>query len=307
MRKQSMMNILVTGGTGFIGSALTRNLIATGHRVTVLSRFPEKVPRICGQEVKALADLNTLGSEDRFDVVINLAGAPIFGARWTKARKKILRASRVGLTERLVERMATTMTVKPKVLISGSAVGYYGDQGDTVLTEQASAREDFGHRLCRDWERSALQAEQLGIRVCLIRTGPVLAHGGGILQRMVLPFRCGLGGRLGEGRQWLPWIHRRDWIKIAMTLMTETGMSGAYNATAPHPVTNETFARTLAACLKRPACLPVPAWLLKVMLGEMSELVLGSQRVVPERLLQQGFEFEYPDLEAALQQALTSN
>lgn len=299
-----IMNILITGGTGFIGSALTRSLTAQGCQVTVLSRNPAKVPQIFGSDVRALADLSELTAEDRYDVVINLAGAPIFGARWTEARKQMLMDSRIGLTDRLVESLAV-MRVKPNLLISGSAVGYYGDQGDAVLTEQSAAQQDFAHRLCQDWENSALQAEQFGVRVCLIRTGLVLAHGGGILQRMLLPFRFGLGGRLGDGRQWMSWIHRRDWIKIAQAMIADNTMSGPYNATAPAPVTNSEFTQTLAACLNRPALLPAPAWVLKLALGEMSELVLGSQRVMPQRLLDQGFEFEYPDLKSALEQALS--
>ena len=198
------------------------------------------------------------------------------------------------------------MTVKPKLLISGSAIGYYGDQGDTVLTEQSATREDFSHRLCADWENEAKKAEQFGVRVCLIRTGLVLGEGGGLLQRMLLPFRLGLGGRLGDGQQWMSWIHRQDWIAIAQMMITDASMQGAYNATAPNPVTNSEFTRTLAHCLKRPALLPVPAWLLKMLLGEMSELVLGSQRVIPERLLAQGFGFQYGDLSSALNQVLGS-
>jgi uncharacterized protein len=196
------------------------------------------------------------------------------------------------------------MTVKPELLISGSAIGYYGDQGDVVLTEQSVAREDFSQKLCAEWESEAKKAAQFGVRVCLIRTGLVLAEGGGLLQRMLLPFRLGLGGRLGDGQQWMSWIHRQDWIAIAQTMIADTSMQGAYNATAPNPVTNSEFTRMLAQCLKRPALFPVPAWLLKILLGEMSGLVLGSQRVIPERLLVQGFKFQYPDLSSALSQVL---
>jgi hypothetical protein len=197
------------------------------------------------------------------------------------------------------------MTVKPELLISGSAIGYYGDQSDTVLTEQSTPYEDFSQQLCADWEAAAKQAEQFGVRVCLIRTGLVVANGGGFLQRMLLPFRLGLGGRLGDGRQWMSWIHRQDWINIARTMIADSTMQGAYNATAPTPVTNTDFTRILAQCLKRPALLPVPTWLLKILLGEMSQLVLGSQRVLPERLSAQGFKFQYDDLAAALNEALS--
>lgn len=297
------MNILITGGTGFIGHALAKSLIEQGHAITVLSRSPDKVATLCGADVHALGSLAQLKAEDSFQVIINLAGSPIVDARWSEARKQLIRDSRIRLTEHLLTCIAR-MTVKPELLISGSAIGYYGDQGDTVLTEQSTPYEDFSQQLCADWEAAAKQAEQFGVRVCLIRTGLVIADGGGFLQRMLLPFRLGLGGRLGDGRQWMSWIHRRDWINIALTMIADSTMHGAYNATAPNPVTNAEFTRILAQCLKRPALLPVPAWLLKILLGEMSQLVLGSQRVMPERLLTQGFKFQYDDLAAALNETL---
>lgn len=300
------MNILITGGTGFIGNALTKQLLAQGAVVTVLSRTPENVAAICGTEVKALGSLNDLKAEDSFNVIVNLAGAGIVDARWTEARKQLIRDSRIGLTEQLVKTIER-MAVKPELLISGSAVGYYGNQGDTVLTEQSAPVSEFSRQLCADWEAEALKAEQFGVRVCLIRTGLVLASGGGLLKRMLLPFKLGLGGRLGNGLQWMSWVHREDWIRIAQTMMTDTAMRGAYNATAPNPVTNAEFTQALARCLKRPALLPVPDWLLKIVLGEMSGLVLGSQRVLPQRLLAQGFEFQYPELDSALRQAVAQN
>jgi uncharacterized protein (TIGR01777 family) len=298
-----IMNILITGGTGFIGSALTASLIEQGHAVTVLSRSPDKVAKICGSGVNALSSLEHIKTEDAYQAIINLAGAPIVDARWSEARKQLIRESRIGLTKQLVACIAR-MTVKPELLISGSAIGYYGDQGDTVLTEQSTPYEDFSQQLCTDWEATAKQAEQFGVRVCLVRTGLVIANGGGFLQRLLLPFRLGLGGRLGHGRQWMSWIHRQDWINIALTMIADPTMQGAYNATAPNPVTNAEFTRILAQCLSRPALLPVPAWLLKILLGEMSQLVLGSQRVLPERLLAQGFKFRYSDLAFALKEAL---
>ncbi|MFA6163059.1 MAG: TIGR01777 family oxidoreductase [Methylobacter sp.] len=298
------MNILITGGTGFIGSALVKSLIDQGHAVTVLSRNPDKVAKICGSGVNALGSLTQLKAEDSYQVIINLAGEPIVDARWSEDRKQLIRESRIGLTEQLITCIAR-MNVKPELLISGSAIGYYGDQGDTVLTEQSTPYEDFSQQLCADWEATAKQAEQFGVRVCLIRTGLVIASGGGFLQRMLPPFRLGLGGRLGSGRQWMSWVHRQDWISIAQTMIADSTMRGAYNATAPNPVTNAEFTRILAKCLKRPALLPVPACLLKMLLGEMSQLVLGSQRVMPERLLAQGFKFQYDELTAALNEALS--
>jgi uncharacterized protein (TIGR01777 family) len=298
------MNVLITGGTGFIGSALTGSLAQQGHQVTVLSRNPHTIARRCGPGVKELDSLKRIRPDDRYQIVVNLAGAPIFDALWTEKRKKLIRDSRIGLTEQLVDSMAR-LTVKPELFISGSAVGYYGDQGDTVLTERSPALTDFSHRLCADWEAAAKKAESFGIRVCLIRTGLVIAEGGGLLQRMLLPFRLGLGGRLGSGKQWMSWIHRQDWIAIVHFMIANKAMAGPYNATAPNPVANDEFTRTLARCLNRPALLPVPASLLNRLPGGMSQLLLGSQRVMPERLLAEGFRFQYPDLTSALNEALS--
>jgi len=297
-----MTKILITGGTGFIGSALTKRLLAQNYEVTVLSRHPETVGKLGLDGVDILGSLSSLTSDDNFQIVINLAGAPIFDLRWTEARKQLIRESRVNLTEQLVACMAT-MTVKPELLISGSAIGYYGDQGDTIMTEKSEVKQDFSQQLCLDWEQAAKKAEQLGVRVCLIRTGLVLGDGG-LLKRMLLPFQLGLGGRLGNGKQWMSWIHLQDWLSIAERMISDNSMSGAYNATAPNPVTNTEFTKVLAKTVNRPALFPLPAGLLTVLLGEMSSLVLGSQRVLPERLQTQGYRFQYTDLAAALVQII---
>jgi uncharacterized protein (TIGR01777 family) len=296
-----MKKILITGGTGFIGKALISSLLTEGYDVTVLSRHVNSVESICGVGVKAISSLEELKSEDNYQIVINLAGAPIFDARWGDARKQIIRDSRINLTQQLVACLAH-LTIKPELLISGSAIGYYGDQGDTIVTEQSGVKEDFSQKLCADWENEAKKAEQFGIRVCLIRTGLVLGERGGLLQRMLLPFKWCLGGRLGNGQQWMSWIHREDWIAIALKMIVDTTMTGAYNATAPYPVTNSQFTKALADVLNRPALLPLPALLLKKLLGEMSVLVLGSQRVFPERLLAADFKFKYTTLSSALMQ-----
>ena len=298
------MKILVTGGTGFIGSALTRSLVEQGYDVSVLSRNSGSVLKHCGPGVNALGSFQQIKAEDSFDIVVNLAGTPIFGARWTESRKKIIRDSRIGLTEELVACIGR-MAVKPKLLISGSAIGYYGEQGDVVLTKQSAPVTDFSQALCTDWEAAAKNAEQYGVRVCLVRTGLVIGQGGGLLQRMSMPFRLGLGGRLGSGKQWMSWIHLEDWVRIAQAMITDSSLQGAYNATAPTPVTNQEFTEKLAHSLKRPSMFPVPERLLKILLGEMSQLVLGSQRVMPERLLAQGFTFQFNSLPDALAQALS--
>ena len=299
-----MKKILITGGTGFIGKALVSSLLAEGYDVTVLSRHVNLVESVCGVGVKAIASLEELTPEDTYQIVINLAGAAIFDARWSNERKQIIRDSRINLTQQLVAGLGCMIT-KPELLISGSAIGYYGDQGDTIVTEFSGVKEDFSQQLCADWENEAKKAEQFGIRVCLMRTGLVLGEGGGLLQRMLLPFKWCLGGRLGSGQQWMSWIHRQDWIAIALKMIVDTSMSGAYNVTAPNSVTNSQFTKALADALNRPALFPLPAWLLKKLLGEMSELVLGSQRVFPERLLAVGFKFKYTTLSGALTQLIS--
>jgi uncharacterized protein (TIGR01777 family) len=297
------LSIFITGGTGFLGRALVGNWLKQGHQVTVLSRNPLTAIQLLGPQVNAVSDFNMLPAGGHFDAIVNLAGEPIFGGRWTDERKRRLRDSRIALTAKLVAFIAT-LAVKPKVLVSGSAIGVYGNQGDTLLTENSPGKTDFSQQLCADWENAARQAEALGVRVCLIRTGLVLDNGGGLLQRMLPAFRLGLGGRLGDGRQWMSWVHRRDWLAAVDTLINTPGLHGAFNATAPQPVTNREFSDSLAKHLHRPALLPMPAALLKVLLGEMAELVLGSQRVIPERLQAEGFQFQFTTLESALQQIL---
>lgn len=295
--------ILITGGTGFLGRALARRLLQRNHAVTIFSRSSEKVTSSFGNSVQAVSRVEDLPAAASFKAVVNLAGAGIFDQRWTPARKQLLRDSRIKLTEQLVDWITTTSGPAP-TLINGSAIGVYGVQGDQELTENSASVTDFSQQLCADWEAAALRAEQAGSRVCLIRTGLVMGQGGGILQRMLLPFALGLGGRLGNGRQWMSWIHLYDWLSIVETMIADSAMHGPYNATAPNPISNQVFSACLAAVLKRPMLLPMPEILLKLLLGEMASLVLGSQRVVPDRLLAQGFAFEYPQLDQALRQIL---
>ncbi len=298
------MNILLTGGTGLIGRALCRRWLADGHRLWVWSRSPQRVAQLCGAEVKGVGSLQQLDAV-ALDAVVNLAGAPIADRPWTKARKSLLWDSRVRLTEELVEWLGRREQ-KPALLISGSAVGWYGDGGEHRLTEaDQPVTADFASQLCNAWEERASEAAVLGIRVVLIRTGLVLARDGGFLQRLLPPFRLGLGGRLGNGRQWMPWIHIEDQIGLIDFLLRQPAASGPYNACSPTPVRNLEFTRSLSRRLHRPALLPVPAALLKPLLGELAGLLLGGQHAQPQRLQEEGYSFRFTDLDSALADLLT--
>jgi len=299
------MRILVTGGTGFIGERLCYRLAGQGHKLSVLTRNSSRARRLLGQfDIETFSTLDEWKPDIGFDAIINLAGEPIMAKRWTEERKRILWESRVTLTEKLVERIAAAEH-KPSVLISGSAVGIYGNQGDELLDEASQTRDEFGHRLCKAWEDAAIQAAKCGTRVCLLRTGLVVGKHGGFLERMLLPFKLCLGGKIGDGRQWMSWIHIDDHIALTEHLLTSRELKGPFNATAPNPVTNAEFTRTLANCLHRPALIPIPAWLLKLLMGEMAELLLGSQRVLPRKAQVSGFKFSFETLDPALVDVLT--
>jgi hypothetical protein len=290
------MKILVTGGTGFVGQSLCPALAADGHEVVILTRQP--APRLPAGGVSTVTRLDGLDASE-FGGVVNLAGAPIGDARWTESRKKLLLDSRVNTTVRLVEWMARAKR-RPPVLVSASAVGYYGEQGDRPITEDTPPTPGFTHDLCAAWEREAMNAGELGVRVCLMRIGVVLDEGGGALAKMLPAFRMGAGGRLGTGKHWFPWIHRADVTAICQWLLENDKAQGAYNAGAPNPVTNAEFTRALGRALGRPTVLPMPETALKLLFGEMSELLLVSDRMLPKRLLDEGFKFHYPDLDRAL-------
>ncbi len=294
-----MAHYLITGGTGLIGSALCRKLIAEQHRVTVLTRSLSKVAKNCGPGVNAVSSLQDIADNEVFDAVINLAGEPIFDHLWTAARKRKLEQSRIALTRQLVD-WISQRTHKPECLISGSAVGWYGDGGDQRLTEDSPAHDEYTHQLCQQWEQQAQCPSESGVRVCIVRTGLVLSAHGGMLSRMLLPFKLYLGGRFGDGRQYMSWIHIDDMVKVLMFLAENKQTSGVFNATAPNPVSNAEFTASLARQLKVKACLPVPALPLKWMMGEMSRLLLTGQRVVPQQLQAVGFRFKFSELDAAL-------
>lgn len=297
------MHILLTGGTGLIGRRLCKHWLAQGHQLTVLSRKPEDVARLCGANVRGIAHFDDIGTQ-HVDAVVNLAGAPIADRPWTRKRKILLWDSRITLTEQLVTWLERREQ-KPDVLISGSAVGWYGDGRERELDENAQpVSEDFASRLCIAWEETAQRAETLGIRVVLVRTGLVLADEGGMLQRLLPPFKLGMGGPIGNGRQWMPWVHIEDQIALIDFLMSRDDARGPYNACAPSPVRNRDFAKTLASVLHRPSFMPMPAVALRVLLGELSILLLGGQRARPDRLQEAGFTFRFTDLRAALENLL---
>lgn len=301
--RRCTMKILITGGTGFIGKRLCRFLLDKKHILTVLSRNPKRVSSLCGESVKAISNLDELIASDGFEAIVNLAGEGIADARWSETRKQKLLDSRINTTQQLITYIEKSDN-KPEVLISGSAIGYYGNHGSIKLYEESHAHAEFAHELCVKWEAMAQQAEKLGVRVCIIRTGLVIGDDGGFLKRMLLPFNLGLGGPMGDGQQWMSWIHRTDFISIIEKLLESKVLQGVFNGTAPEPVTNAEFSKTLGKVLNRPAFFPVPGFVLKILLGEMSELLLGGQRVMPERLEQAGFEFKFKSLELALKDVL---
>jgi uncharacterized protein (TIGR01777 family) len=293
------MRILLTGGTGLIGRALCRRWAAEGHDLIVLSRRPGEVASLCSG-ARGIESLSQVNRHTPVDAVVNLAGAPIADRPWTDARRNLLWQSRIELTGALLDWLEGLQR-RPTVLISGSAVGVYGDRGDEVLDEDSRLDDtDFGARMCAAWEDTARRAERLDIRVALVRTAPVLSAEGGILSRMKAPFRMGLGGRLGSGRQWMPWIHIDDEVGLIDFLLHGQDCAGAYNACAPEAVRNADFARALGRAVQRRAVLPVPAPVLRLALGEMAVLLLGSQHLRPARALAAGYQFQYARLDDAL-------
>ncbi len=296
------MHFLVTGGTGFIGRPLVERLLARGDKITLLTRDFDKAKKMFNGPINLIGSVKDSGLE--VDGVINLAGAPIIDKRWTAGRKKTLKQSRIGITQDIIEWLKKC-DKKPESFISGSAIGYYGNYPEaTHIDESAKPRQCFASELCQEWESVAEQATDLGVRVCRVRTGVVLAKHGGALKRMLLPFSLGLGGRIASGNQWFSWIHLDDMLELLLFLIDTKTVSGAVNATAPYPVTNAEFSHQLARKLKRPMLMPMPAAIAILLFGESSQLLLEGQQVVPKKLLDNGFEFSYPQLTKALDHIL---
>lgn len=303
------MRILITGATGLVGTHLSKKLHELGHEIIVTSRDREramaKLPFardvVEWDPVRGPAPAKAFAG---IEAIVNLMGESV-AVRWTAGRKKAIRESRVLGTRNLVEGMRVA-GFHPRIFVSASAIGYYGEGGDRELTEESPAGGDFLARVCVDWEGEAARATTLGARVVQVRTGFVLAREGGALASMLPVFKTGLGGRLGSGRQWMSWIHVDDLVGLYAEALTNASIVGPLNAVAPGPVTNSEFTKTLARVLRRPAVFPAPEFALKLALGEMADAVLESQRVIPQAARNVGFRFRYETLEAALRALLPS-
>jgi uncharacterized protein (TIGR01777 family) len=296
---EGRQRILVTGATGFVGKRLTAALTSAGHEVIALTRDPAKACDL-GAPIGVITSLDQLPSDLRLDAIVNLAGEPIADGLWTKRKRREILHSRVSITEALVSLIAR-LDSKPPVLVSGSAIGWYGLRGDERLDETAPGKACFSREVCEAWERTAQKAEQHGTRVVVMRTGLVLGTDGGLLARMLTPFEFGLGGPIGEGTQFMSWIERDDLVRLVIHAIETRELSGPLNATAPEPVSNTVFTAALGMALSRPAALRAPAKLLHILGGDFAdELLLGGQRVVPAKALASGFRFRHETLGSAL-------
>jgi uncharacterized protein (TIGR01777 family) len=309
--------IILAGGTGFLGSALQTHFRRSGHIVRVLTRQPadKGVPRTGGQSPNTgtVPPAEFIGWQpdgtagdwarelDGADAVINLSGAGIADARWTAARKITLRDSRVLPTRSLAS--AVRLATRPPVLVNVCGINYYGPRGEDILDETAPAGSDFLARLCVEWEGEAERVADV-TRVAILRSGAVLHPSGGVLQKLLLPFRLGVGGRLGSGRQYLPWIHLGDWLELVTFIASTPAARGPFNVTAPEPTTNTAFTRALGRALRRPTIFPVPSVALRLALGELADILLTGQRAVPAHARRLGFSFRFPSIEVALQDLL---
>lgn len=297
------MKILVTGGTGFIGRTLVGRLLNDGHNVFILSKHPlssDLSDRVKFFPWEAEKEEPSQEAVRGLDAVVHLAGENIFGP-WTKNKKQLILKSRELGTRHLVSAIKKS-SQKPKVFISASAVGYYGNAGENEINEESSAGNDFLARVCHVWEKEAKAAEELGVRTVQIRTAPVLGKGGA-LSKMLPIFRLGLGARFGSGNQWFPWIHIEDIVRTYIFAIENQTLSGAVNGCSPNPIRNKEFVKTLAQIVRRPSFLVLPPFLLRFSLGEVADVLLVSQKVVPKKLLAAGFEFHFPILDQALREA----
>jgi len=293
---------LVTGGSGFIGSRLCQMLINAGHDVTILTRNKEETARKFKGRVTLIDELSYAGNS--YDVIINLAGEPLFG-RWSSEKKKKIRESRIHITKEIIDYIKNAEN-KPSLLLNGSAIGFYGTSDKEIFDENSKpANEDFAQKLCAEWEKTSHLAEEFGVRVVTLRTGIVLGSEGGSLGQMLFPFEFCFGGKMGNGKQWMSWIHIDDLIGIMAHIINHSKIKNAINGTAPHPVTNEHFTKALGKAMNRPTFCTIPAAHLKLILGEMAEaIILKGQKIIPQKALDSGYEFKYKTIDKALHQII---
>jgi uncharacterized protein (TIGR01777 family) len=301
------MKVIITGGTGLIGRALAADLASDGHQIIVLSRTPERASGLPEGVRVERWDASTANGwsplAEGADAIVNLAGESIAAGRWTEERKRLIRESRLN-AGRAVVQAVELVTQKPRVVIQASGVGYYGPHGDQEVSEEAPPGNDFLASVAREWEASTVPVKDMGVRQASIRTGVVLSAKGGALVRMLLPFRFFVGGPLGNGRQWMPWIHLADEVAAIRFLIEKEEASGPFNLTAPNPLTNADFSRAVGRVMGRPALVPAPGLAMRLAFGEMATLLLDGQRAIPRRLLDLGFAFRFPHAQAALQDLL---
>lgn len=292
------MNILITGGTGFIGSALTKFFIQKGYLTTILSR---NCPAL--SSVRIIKSIEQINVDEKIDIIINLAGAPI-NKKWTNSYKEVLIDSRLEITKNLIL-LIKSLKTKPNLLISASAIGYYGNQSNNYIDENSLYINDFTHKLCNLWELEAKKAEKLGVRTCITRLGVVLGKNGGALEELLPIFRLGLGAKIGSGKQFFSWVHIDDIIGAFNFLIKDKTQKGIYNLTSPNPVTNYRFTKELGKMINRPTVLTIPKFVIKMIFGEMGDkLLLNGSAVYPKKLLDSGYEFQFKTIEASLENIL---
>ncbi|MGO2279427.1 MULTISPECIES: TIGR01777 family oxidoreductase [unclassified Psychrobacter] len=320
------MNILISGGSGFLGGAFSRELTAryrAQNKNVTITWLTRDASQAHPNDINMITYDELTTSDMSFDVIMNLAGAGIADSRWSNARKEQLMASRIKPTQSIIDFIARAST-KPKLLVSGSAIGWYGTQGDKLLTENSDYKTDFAHTLCDEWERLALRATDYNVPVAIVRTGVVIHPEGGMVAKLLLPFKFGVGGQLGDGQQMMSWISREDWVSAVIFIIeqhlakqfgheqrfshndnvietTSDTLAFVYNLTAPNPVTNHTFTKALGSWLQRPTFFTLPEFLLKLMFGEMSTLLIDGQKVLPQALLDAGYSFKHSTLQQALE------